>query len=321
MKLLLTTALCCLCSVTWAQVLHYIQVVEYKGEAQKSPLAQVEVLVVGAGSTVTDREGKCTLEFRTAKPGDRVHVRRISKPGFVVFNQELLDNWYLPKDDKETFTIILCRSELLQRLEMEYMKTLSTEQEKSLLSEEKGLYDLHQSGRLTKEEYDRRIAALYRDYERKLNDLSVFVKRLSHIDLTEMSSNEQKTLSLMQQGDVAGALACLNTDHWLQQYRQQSSHIQTLEETDSLIEEHLKGALSVQDTLWRSLHRQLSLLEQEADSLALKGENKEALLLLNKAIDSVERIEKKYPNGMSGHSEICELLQKLILKRNTIFHQ
>ena len=184
MKLLLTTALCCLCSVTEAQVLHHIQVVEYKGEAQKSPLAQVEVLVVGAGSTVTDREGKCTLEFRTAKPGDRVHVRRISKPGFVVFNQELLDNWYLPKDNKETFTIILCRSELLQRLEMEYMKTLSTEQEKSLLSEEKGLYDLHQSGRLTKEEYDRLIAALYRDYERKLNDLSVFVKRLSHIDLT-----------------------------------------------------------------------------------------------------------------------------------------
>ena len=318
MKHLLTTTLCCLCAVAQAQVFHHVQVVEYKGNRQKSPLANVEVQVVGAGSTVSDREGKCTLQFLTAKPGDRVHIRRISKPGYVLFNQEVTDNWYLPKEETDTFTLVLCRSELLQRLEMEYMNTLSTQQEKSLQSEENSLYRQHQNGQLTEQEYNRRIEALYRDYEKKLQDMSHFVKRLAHIDLSEMSAAEQKTLSLMQQGDVAGAIACLDTEHWLLQYQQQSSHIQTLQNTDQLIAAHLQGAQGSQVTLWHSLERQLSLLEQQADSLALIGEKQQAVQILDQAIGSLQKIEKKYPDGMSGHSELYSLLQKLILKRETI---
>ena len=95
-----------------AQCLQRVLVVEYNGENTKTPLSNVEIVVGNAGSSVTDNEGRCTLNFRTLKPGDKVSVRRIEKPGYEVFNNDVVSNWFLPTQDIE-FVIVMCKEELL----------------------------------------------------------------------------------------------------------------------------------------------------------------------------------------------------------------
>ena len=56
-------------------------VMEYNETTTKSTLGGVEVLVINAGSTISDSNGNVTLKFRTQKPGDRVTARRIEKRG------------------------------------------------------------------------------------------------------------------------------------------------------------------------------------------------------------------------------------------------
>ena len=64
-----------------AQCQHKRVVMEYNETTTKSTLGGVEVLVINAGSTISDSNGNVTLKFRTQKPGDRVTARRIEKRG------------------------------------------------------------------------------------------------------------------------------------------------------------------------------------------------------------------------------------------------
>lgn len=89
----ITIVLVTLMNVLYAQSTQSGIVLEYDGNNKKKPLANVEIVVNNAGSTVSDAHGKFNLNFRTLKPGDKITVRRVEKLGYEVFNTEAVSQF------------------------------------------------------------------------------------------------------------------------------------------------------------------------------------------------------------------------------------
>ena len=70
---LIIQVICC-CSL-YAQSVQQVQVLEYNGREQKTPLAGVSLTVQNAGSTMSDAHGAITLQFRSLKAGEPVQIR------------------------------------------------------------------------------------------------------------------------------------------------------------------------------------------------------------------------------------------------------
>ena len=62
-----------------AQSVEVGYVKEYQGEEQKTPLSGVELRVVGAQSTISDKNGRYELQFSVLKPGERIEYNDIYK--------------------------------------------------------------------------------------------------------------------------------------------------------------------------------------------------------------------------------------------------
>jgi len=106
-----------------AQCKQDVIVVLYQGDNNLTPISNVEVRVCNAGTVVTDKDGRCTLDFRKLKPGDRVEVRSVGRPGYEVFNKDVLDNWHISSSN-EVFKIVMCEKELLDKLRDSFGKEL-----------------------------------------------------------------------------------------------------------------------------------------------------------------------------------------------------
>jgi len=106
-----------------AQCKQDVIVVLYQGDNNLKPISNVEVRVCNAGTVVTDKDGRCTLDFRKLKPGDKVEVRSIERPGYEVLNQAVLDNWYI-SNSNELFKIVMCEKEFLDKLRNSFRKEL-----------------------------------------------------------------------------------------------------------------------------------------------------------------------------------------------------
>lgn len=242
-----------------AQSVQKVRVVEYKGEQAKTPLANVEVMVTNAGSTVTDKNGYCTLDFRTLKPGDKVSVRRIVLPGYQVFNTEALNQWYISRTG-DTFVIVLCSQERLASLRKNFTSTAekALRQEQNLQSQE--IKSNLNKGLISKAEYDKRIHELEAEYEEKLEDLDNYIERLVHTDLAEVDQTERKVLDMVQKGDILGALAQYETADLIKSYKQEVQTVSKIDNSITKLEDKSKEMHSTLNRIYESVKRQNALL-------------------------------------------------------------
>ena len=280
-----------------AQVFHQVQVLEYDGSGEKKPLGQVEVRVAGASSRVTDRDGRCTLRFLTAHPGDYIFVRSIYKPGYVVLNTETTDFWYLPSDDSPT-TILMCREELLHAMEEKYMRSFTEGEDQRLQQTETMLHNQHAEGVLSQAEYERRIKQLYDVYEQRLKDIRNYIKRFTHIDLTAMNQEEQQIMACVNAGDIDGAIARYEEMDLLKHYRNKTSDVQQLSHADTLLQLHISRSLSTRKQLTAAYCRQLCLHVQKAQSLRKASQCEEARALLLWAAHMTDTLSAQLPDSL-----------------------
>lgn len=227
-------------------------VLEYNERNQKTPLPDVEILVTNAGSTISDKEGKFLLTFRTRKLGDKVMVRRIEKLGYEIFNKDALKEWNIT-GEQHTFMIVMCKSEKFKRIRDNYFRISSESYAKQYQIEKQKLANLKKESKMMDDEYEKALHNLKVQYESQLNNLDNYVERFARIDLSELSEKESEIIRMIENGNIEGAIAAYEEMNLEIRYTQISRQYRTVANAiDSLSvirDEHFEYKLHIDSLL------------------------------------------------------------------------
>lgn len=254
----------------FAQATQQVQILEYQGKEQKTPLAGVSLSVQNAASVMSDAQGKLTLQFRTLKAGDAVQLRRFDLSGYEIFNLEAIESWTI--SNQHTFTLILCRSNKFKELCDKYNAAASASYERQLKKDKAALEKLRQEGKIKQQEYDSQLAALEKDYNDQLDNLDNYIDRFARIDLSEISEEEQLIIDLVQQGNIDEAIQKYEELDLLSKYQKQSEELLSVRSTQNDLQQLSIQKGAARDSLLNVLNQQIQLyeeqgLQQKADSL------------------------------------------------------
>lgn len=274
MKWYCSTLLLCMSATSgWAQSIQNGVVKEYNGGKQKTPLANVNVSVKNAPRVQSDKDGHFRLDFRTLKPGDRVEVRSIERDGYVVFNQEALDEWRVAKDDVP-FSIVLCKDSRFRALKEKYYTIASKSYAEQREAEEKRLAASLRQGQIQQQEYERQLREISNQYESQLENLDNYIERFARIDLSELDREEQTIIEMVQQGDIDGAIKAYDS-------------MNIMQKMDAVSQQ---GDAATQAIL--TLQKKVEEAEAQKSKLYAMVKNQIALLKLKGGRESFERIEQ-----------------------------
>lgn len=229
-------ALLLLCSTLFslhAQSTQQVQVLEYNGKADKTPVQGVNLTVNNAASAISDAAGFLTLSFRTLKAGDPIVIRRIDKAGYEVFNLEAVEQWTIAPN--VPFQLVICKSDRVRALCDQYSRIASQNYDRQLQAEKARLEEDRKSGKLKEEEYKAELQKTEDFFAQQLENLDLYVEKFAHFDLSELNKEEQAIIELVQKGAMDEAIAAYEQLDLLSKYQQQSKDITSIRTTqDSL---------------------------------------------------------------------------------------
>ena len=228
--IILATALTALAQATQPCI-----VKQYNQKQQKTPLAGVQVEVRDAQSATSAANGAVTLKFATLKPGDRVTVRRIIKPGYEIFNKAAIDQWTITRG--ATTEIVLVQSSYFAQLKSKLTQS-STDNYKKKYEQEKAEKErLLKAGKLKEEEYRQQLNDLEDQYDNALKNLDNYIDQFARIDLSEVSAEEQRILDMVQAGQIDEAVKAYEALDISGKLRQARENKKALSEAKARIEE------------------------------------------------------------------------------------
>lgn len=227
---------------------------------RKTPLPNVEIAVANAGSTISDSCGYFTLHFRQLNPGDKIKVRRISKPGYEIFNTAVLEQWSISRDTIP-FEILLIRSEKLAKMRQNMISKANHLAEKEYEKSQKELKLQYRQHALKEEEYQLRLKELSRSYEQKLEDIDNYIDRFVHIDQTELSEQDRLVMELAEEGKFAEAIAIYEKAKLVDKFILQQENIQQLTSDEQTIQKAQNEIELQQKKLLNSIKHQIELLK------------------------------------------------------------
>lgn len=256
---ILLITLCFHC-VSYAQCVVVGHAFEYDGSAKSKPLSGVEIMVIGAGSVVTDANGTFQLQFSILKPGDRVRVRRINKVGYVVFNQEVVDEWVVPSDQGDHLTLMMCQTKKMDQLRQSYYKAAEKHSRQELNLQEKTLKDQLKRKEINQDEYNERLENARLQIEKNLDNVENFIDRFARVDVRSLGAQEAKILKLVKSGNFDEAMALYESENLLEKFAQQSRHIESQQSAKQAVSSSLRVHLQERDSIYSLLQRQIVLL-------------------------------------------------------------
>lgn len=245
-----------------AQCLQKVRVLEYQGEKPKTPLARVEVIVGNAGSVITDEQGRCTLKFRTLKPGDKVTVRRIGLPGYEVFNPEALEQWHISRDGSE-YVIVLCEQKRMKDLRDQYHAAANKSLRNDLEFKQQVIKSSLNKGGLSQQDYEKKLEEFRLKYEEDLENIDNYIDRLVRTDLSEIDEAEKEVMDLLMSGDINGAIAAYESVDLIASYQTGIQSLNTIEKSIGTIQEKVSEISSSREKIYESLMRQVALLRMQ----------------------------------------------------------
>ena len=269
-QLLLLTLLLALPTWLKAQSTQQVRILEYNGKEQKTPLPGVSLSAQNAASAMSDAQGEVTLQFRSLKAGDPVQLRRVDLPGYEVFNLEAVEAWTIAP--QRPFTLVLCRSERFKELCDKYNAAANASYDRQLKRDRQALDKLRKRGKLQQEEYEAKLKALEQQHNEQLDKLESYVERFARIDLSEISTEEQLIIELVQQGKIDEAISRYEELDLLAKYQKQSEEIGSVRTTRQELQNLGTLKAEARDSLLVTLLQQIRLyeeqgLQQKADSL------------------------------------------------------
>ncbi len=239
--IILTTAL-----TAQAQATQPCVVKQYNQKQQKTPLGGVQVEVRDAQSATSANNGTVTLHFATLKPGDRVTVRRITKPGYEIFNKAAIDQWTITRG--ATSEIVLVQSSYFAQLKGNLTQSSTDNYKKKYEQAKAELAQLQKAGKLKEEEYRRQLNDLEDQYDNALKNLDNYIDQFARIDLSEVSAEEQRILEMVEQGQIDEAVKAYEELDISGKLRQARESMKALEEAETKIQdEKERQTLAIKD--------------------------------------------------------------------------
>lgn len=205
-------------------------VMEYNEKNKKTPLAGVEINVRNAASVISDQNGEFTLQFINLQPGDKINVRRIEKAGYEIFNKDAIAQWNL--NPNNPFIIVMCRSDKFKKIHDNYEAAISANYKKQYDRELSTLNKLKADSNIDEEEYNKNLSEIQETYEKQLDSLDNALDRLSSLDLSELTPQEQEIIDLVNQGHINEAIEKYDKLHPESEYNRSLN--QTKEEEDAI---------------------------------------------------------------------------------------
>ncbi|MBR0117271.1 MAG: tetratricopeptide repeat protein [Prevotella sp.] len=234
-KVVLTILVLVTALTAMAQATQPCIVKQYNQKQQKTPLAGVQVEVRDAQSATSAANGAVTLKFATLKPGDRVTVRRIIKPGYEIFNKAVIDQWTITRG--ATTEIVLVQSSYFTQLKSKLTQS-STDNYKKKYEQEKAEKErLLKAGKLKEEEYRQQLNDLEDQYDNALKNLDNYIDQFARIDLSEVSAEEQRILEMVEAGQIDEAVKAYEALDISGKLRQARENKKALSEAKARIEE------------------------------------------------------------------------------------
>ena len=234
-KVVLTIIVFAIALTAMAQATQPCVVKQYNQKQQKTPLAGVQVEVRDAQSATSAANGAVTLKFATLKPGDRVTVRRIIKPGYEIFNKAAIDQWTITRG--ATTEVVLVQSSYFTQLKSKLTQS-STDNYKKKYEQEKAEKErLLKAGKLKEEEYRQQLNDLEDQYDNALKNLDNYIDQFARIDLSEVSAEEQRILDMVQEGQIDEAVKAYEALDISGKLRQARENKKALSEAKARIEE------------------------------------------------------------------------------------
>lgn len=192
------------------------RILEYKGNAQKTPLSGVELNVKGASTVTSDAKGFFILKFPTQKPGQSIQCNEIYKSGFIIFNKDAVEAWRI-SNSQRTFRIIMCKENDFRALKKKYYgifeksyKRDYERQKQKAYAEKKEVLKLQT-----------RLKEIENEYEEKMSNINNYVETFARIDLSEMSNIEKEALQLVEAGHIEEGIKKYEELRLRQQTKQQ----------------------------------------------------------------------------------------------------
>lgn len=290
----------------YAQCVQSGIVMEYKGKEQKVPLANVEIVVTNAGSTVSNAEGKFDLIFRTANPGDKINVRRIDKPGYEVLNTDIAYNYHITRQN-EPIVILMVKTETLRNTRDSYLAKAREQSNQERIIDENGLQTALNKGMISKAEYDSKLQEIINYYEDKMERIDSYIEKIVRLDVTDLSDKEQEIYDLIQEGRFDEAIDQYENLHLVDSYKEQTASLQKLNEARQQIVNTRTNKQSFLDGLKTMIDRQIDLLwEAGGKENVDKIDN-----ILKKMADSNTSdasIQMSYGDDLLAHNNFDEAL-------------
>ena len=242
-----------------AQATQPCVVKQYNQKQQKTPLAGVQVEVRDAQSATSAANGAVTLKFATLKPGDRVTVRRIIKPGYEIFNKAVIDQWTITRG--ATTEIVLVQSSYFTQLKSKLTQSSTDNYKKKYEQAKAELAQLQKAGKLKEEEYRQQLNDLEDQYDNALKNLDNYIDQFARIDLSEVSAEEQRILDMVQAGQIDEAVKAYEALDISGKLRQARENKKALSEAKARIEEEEAQELQTIKELKEKQQREIATLK------------------------------------------------------------
>lgn len=192
------------------------RILEYKGNAQKTPLSGVELNVKGASTVTSDAKGFFILKFPTQKPGQSIQCNEIYKSGFIIFNKDAVEAWRI-SDSQRTFRIIMCKENDFRALKKKYYGIFEKSYKRDYEREKQKAY----AEKKEVLELQTRLKKIENEYEEKMSNINNYVETFARIDLSEMSNIEKEALQLVEAGHIEEGIKKYEELRLRQQTKQQ----------------------------------------------------------------------------------------------------
>ena len=243
----------------FAQATQPCVVMKYNKKEAKSPLSGVEVWVNNAGSKTSDEKGELTLVFRTLKPGDRVSNVQANKGGYVIFNTEAVEQWFISRD-QTPFTLVLVDKAYFEQLKSTLTQTSTDNYRKKYEQAVKELEQQREEGRLKDEEYNQKYDELDAQLRDQLNNLDNYIDRFARIDLSNVSDAEQRILDMVQEGKIEEAVQAYEDLKLEEKLKGEVADYLAIKKAVRQLEESEGQKKNNIETLYTSIKREISTM-------------------------------------------------------------
>lgn len=296
-KALLIIMVLTLTNANIAQSIQPCIVMQYNQKEVKTPLSGVQIDVRGAGTAVSDSEGKVTLNFTTYKPGDHVTVRGISKSGYEVFNTNAIEQWNITRN-QTPFIIVLVKSSYFSNLKQRLKETSVCSYRSKYKKAKAKLEKMKTDGLLKEKEYYEQLSRIEDNYEKQLKNIDAYIDAFARFDLSELSNEEKRIIEMVHNGLIDEAVNAYDSLKIIEKYVDAINKRSELSHFKNNITAEINMQQLIADSLLSIIERQQLTLKETL--IKMKKEEfvhtDDYLLFVKKVLDTFEILYAKDPN-------------------------